>query len=500
MKKFFNIKTSALVLSLLLILGVTVFAQESTESTATPDIVSYNVVYSDTFKLKVAVKDETVPAGSIVTVNVYDDYPEADSVVLDTFTLTRTAIAQFDGAYFYVGTSNRAVTASALGTEFYMQAQYGEGDSIVKGNVAKYSVAEYLYQKLYLENYVAKTEADGKDYIRKTFYQGVLAFGAGAQHLVLDTAPAYYMDKLSYCVVENGKVNGTNGLLSTPGTALSITYTGAENAQYLTAWNYFGYTSGESKELPVNEDKTLELVAPEEAFKLTPVFKNPYVINFENNTMDDEAKTLTIAAQPSKGLTVGVVPNPTDENDSVYTISGLPTGNTHFRIDFANESNSTGDTYTFEADMYFSSTLADGNKASGNTNFGYIDFRNGNVYALNLYFNANADGVNLKSNVKIGDDYPNVATALPVDAWFKLKIVAYTYTEDGVMKVDSYIYANDKLVGSQIGLTKFGGSNLTTQASTSVNIKINAKTSSTPTDGIVMYLDDIMFTRTESEK
>ena len=36
MKKFFNIKTSALVLSLLLILGVTVFAQESTESTATP--------------------------------------------------------------------------------------------------------------------------------------------------------------------------------------------------------------------------------------------------------------------------------------------------------------------------------------------------------------------------------------------------------------------------------------------------------------------------------
>lgn len=490
MKKFFNIKTSALVLSLLLILGVTVFAQESTESTATPDIVSYNVVYSDTFKLKVAVKDETVPAGSIVTVNVYDEYPEADSAVLDTFTLTRTAIAQFDGAYFYVGTSNRAVTASALGTEFYMQAQYGEGDSIVKGNVAKYSVAEYLYQKLYLENYVAKTEADGKDYIRKTFYQGVLAFGAGAQHLVLDTAPAYYMDKLSYCVVENGKINGTNGLLSNPGTALSITYTGAENAQYLTAWNYFGYTSGESKELPVNEDKTLELVAPEEAFKLTPVFKNPFVINFENNVVADEAGSLKLNKTPAAGLTVGIVKNPDDANDNVYQIAGTPTGNTHFNLAFNDGFNNVGDTYTFEAQLFISSKDVNGNAVPSGQNFAQFDFREGYRYIINIFYNGSSNGVNIKSNLS-GE---NIAF-LPLDQWFNFKLVVKTYTVDGVNKVDAFIYEDGVLCGKELGIEKVGSSTqFGTGDTKQFNIKLNRNIA------VNMYLDDIMFTRTESEQ
>ena len=491
MKKYFNLKALILALSLLLVFGVTVFATEDASTTPSPDIAIYNVKYGDTFKLQVAVKDASVPAGEIVTVKVYGEYPTEDSEVLDSFTLTRTAIAQFDGAYFYVGTSNRAVSASALATEFYMQAQYGEDEATVKGDVAKYSVAEYLYEKLYLENYVAKTVEDGKDYIRKTFYEGILAFGAGAQHLFDNAAPEYYMDKLSYCVVEDGTVNGKGALLANPETELTITYAGKENVKYLTSWIYTSLEGGESAEYAVNENKLLTIAAPAEAFKLTPVFKNPYVMNFENGSTTDEAETLYISNTPANGLTAGIVADPLNAGNMVYGIIGTPKSNQHFRVSFASGTNTTGDTYTFETKMYISSNTAGG---EGTKNFGYIDFRSGNVYAVNLYTSADASRVNIQSNVKDANGKYNNVAWMPIGEWFTFKMVTKTYVVDGVKTVDTFFYVNGQSVGSQIGVTNFGSSALSTFDATALNIKLNSGFA------IEMYLDDLTFTRTQSEK
>ena len=490
MKKILTPKALILVLSLILTFSVIAFATEESTTAPTPDIVIYNVKYGDTFKLQVAVKDESVPAGETVSVNVYGEYPTENSVVLDTFTLTRTVIEQFNGAYFYVGTSNRAVSASALATEFYMQAQYGEGDDTVKGNVAKYSVAEYLYEKLYLENYTSKTEDDGKDYIRKTFYEGILAFGAGAQHLFGNTAPEYYMDKLSYCIVKDGTVNGKGALLTNPETELTITYTGKENVKYLTSWIYTSLEGGESKEYAVDENKLLTIAAPAEAFKLTPVFKNPYVMNFENGSTTDEAETLYISNIPGNGLTAGIVADPLNEGNMVYGIIGNPKSNQHFRVSFTSGTNNTGDTYTFETKMYISANTAGG---EGTKNFGYIDFRSGNVYAVNLYTSADASRVNIQSNVKDANGKYNNVAWMPIGEWFTFKMVTKTYTVDGVKTLDTFFYVNGQSVGSQTGVTNFGSSALSTFDATALNIKLNSGFA------IEMYLDDLTFTRTQSE-
>ena len=489
MKNVFGIKAAVLVLSLLLVFGIAVFASEGDAVNPTPDIVSYNICYGETFKLQVAVKDESVPAGSTVTVNVYAEYPDEDSAVLDTFPLTRTAIEQL-GGYFYVGTNNRAVSASALGTEFYMQAQYGEGDAVVKGNIVKYSVAEYLYEKLYLENFVSKTEADGKDYIRKTFYEGILAFGAGAQHLVLDEAPEYYMDKLSYCIVDDGTVNGKKALLANPGTELTVTYSGTENLLYLSAWNYVSLEGGNTVEYAVDANKSLTIAAPAEAFKLVPVFRNPYVMSFEGGSTTDEANTLYISNTPANGLTAGIVEDPLNPGNMVYGIVGTPKSNQHFRVSFTSGTNTTGDTYTFETKMYISKNTAGGEATK---NFGYIDFRSGNVYAVNLYTSGDASKVNIQSNVKDDNGKYNNVAWMPLGEWFTFKMVTKTYIVDGVKTLDTFFYVNGQSVGSQLGVTNFGSADLSTFDATALNIKLNQNFA------IEMYLDDLTFTRTQSE-
>ncbi len=494
MKKAFNLKSIILILSLALVFTVGAISVFAEEESVSPDIEIYNVTYGDTFRLKVAVPEANVPEGKTVTVKVYSESPTEASTALDEFTLEKTYLTQFE-AYYYVGTANRSVAASALGTEFYMQAEYDEGGEAVKGEAVKYSIAEYLYEKLYLENYVSKTEEDGEDYVRKTFYEGILAFGTGAQKLFLDTAPEHCMDALSYCVVEDGTVNGKTALLSNPGTALTVAYTGSVDSSLLYAWTYTSLEGGETKELTVDTNKVLTLDAPAEAFKLTPVFKNPDLVTFEDgditvNGNANESGSLVFSNAPANGLTAGIVENPEDVADKVYQIVGTAASNQHFRLTFGSGTNTTGNTYTLEADMYISSLDANGEKVTGNQNFGYIDFRSGNVYSINLYYNANSDGVNVKSNAS-DQGYGNVAS-LPVDRWFTFKMVTVTSTVDEVKTVDTYFYVDGTEVGSQTGVKNFGSSALSTFDATALNIKLNKDIY------MNIYIDDISFTRTDS--
>ncbi|MBQ8583584.1 MAG: hypothetical protein IJ488_03125 [Clostridia bacterium] len=495
MKKAFNLKSIILILSLALVFTVGAISVFAEEESVSPDIEIYNVTYGDTFRLKVAVPEANVPEGKTVTVKVYSESPTEASTALDEFTLEKTYLTQFEANY-YVGTANRSVAASALGTEFYMQAEYDEGGEAVKGEAVKYSIAEYLYEKLYLENYVSKTEEDGEDYVRKTFYEGILAFGTGAQKLFLDTAPEHCMDALSYCVVEDGTVNGKTALLSNPGTALTVTYTGGDSS-LLYAWTYTSLEGGDIRELTVDGNKSLTLEAPQEAFKLTPVFKNPNLITFEDGALTvggkaNESGSLVFSNAPANGLTSGIVENPKDASDSVYRIVGTPNSNQHFRVGFASGTNTAGDTYTFEADMYISSYLADGTtKVTANTNFGYIDFRSENLYAVNLYSNANSDGINIKSNAKVDGAYPNVGS-MPVDEWFTFKMVTKYYDNEGIATVDTYFYVNEREVGGQLGVTVFGSNGAISKDATALNIKLNSGCY------VDMYLDNIIFTRTDS--
>lgn len=83
----------------------------------------------------------------------------------------------------------RGVPAKELNTVERVQVETASGDM---SSVESYSVQEYLYDKLYEEGYAAKTEsdvgADGKDYIRRNLYYGLLKYGVLAQQLLAPDA------------------------------------------------------------------------------------------------------------------------------------------------------------------------------------------------------------------------------------------------------------------------------------------------------------------------
>ena len=146
--------------------------------------------------------------------------------------------------------------------------------------------------------------------------------------------------------------------------------------------------------------------------------------------------------------------------------------------------------YTFETKMYISNKTSDG---QGTQNFGYIDFRSGNLYAVNLYTSADATKVNIQSNVKDANGKSSNVAWMPIGEWFTFKMVTKTYTVNGVKTLDTFFYVNGQSVGSQIGVTNFGSSALSTFDATALNIKLNSG------QVIEMYLDDLTFTRTQSE-
>ena len=77
------------------------------------------------------------------------------------------------------------VPAKELNTVEKVEVETASGK---KSAIESYSVEEYLYERLYKEDFAAKTEADGKDYIRRNLYYNLLKYGAIAQQLLAPDA------------------------------------------------------------------------------------------------------------------------------------------------------------------------------------------------------------------------------------------------------------------------------------------------------------------------
>ena len=176
MKNTFT-KIALLVLSFALLACVFVgFVNAEEVSAEESKILAQNVIYNDNVSIVYAV-DATVEDAVAGNVKVAY-YWEGEETVYDAVLLdTEVADNLYEGKPCFATTG---VAPKALGKVAY--ATVYTGDAPAENAVWKsYSVAEYLYARLYENGFVNKTEADGKDYNRKLLYQNLLEYAANAQ-------------------------------------------------------------------------------------------------------------------------------------------------------------------------------------------------------------------------------------------------------------------------------------------------------------------------------
>ncbi len=192
MKNTFT-KIALLVLSLALLACIS-FAVSAEETSGEVKILAQNVIYNDNVSIVYAVDAsiEDAKAGNVKVAY----YWEGEETVYNAALLDTTVQDNlYEGHPCFATTG---VAPKALGKVAY--ATVYTGDAPAEDAVWKsYSVAEYLYARLYKNGFVNKTEADGKDYNRKLLYQNLLEYAAQAQvifnynpdELVTDYSCAY---------------------------------------------------------------------------------------------------------------------------------------------------------------------------------------------------------------------------------------------------------------------------------------------------------------------
>lgn len=145
MKNRKTLKLLSAIIGIALLLCAAVAITASAEDAKTPEIFSFNVEYSEKYALMYAVDASTVAEGP-VTLDLYTKEPAEGvesirSYTVDTPETITVSGTEYSAYVFYTD----GVAPKNLTQIFYARAVDSEGN---KGNVVRYSVVEYMYQRL----------------------------------------------------------------------------------------------------------------------------------------------------------------------------------------------------------------------------------------------------------------------------------------------------------------------------------------------------------------
>lgn len=252
--------------------SISAMAAEAVDPTeGGPEIVSQNIAYTGNFGLLYAIDAATVEGGS-VKVNVYD----ADMNFVGSYSAYQKTITTADGTTYtdaYI-VETPGVGAKDMADVYYAQAVDGAGNA---SKIKRYSVGEYLYERLYANGIVNATEGT-TDYNKKVFYQNVLSMGASAQTVLINDKLANGAAKETL-VTDYKYINVTGGTLAdgytagifAEGTSVTVTHTGtAPENQEQVGWKSAGATYN-SDTITLNDHAVI-----------SPVYSST-VIDFEND-------------------------------------------------------------------------------------------------------------------------------------------------------------------------------------------------------------------------
>lgn len=215
------------------VMAVSVSAADETEPTV--EIVSNNVYYGDTMRLMYAVHTENAD-GYELSVDIYDAEDNWLCEAVSGSTIEEIGgtdtVNELECSIFVMPTG---VPAQNISAEFYAVAKLSNGTDEIKSEKHKYSVLEYLYERLL----VTENVEDEK----KTLYRSLLEYADVADRILNKTTEADAVGSYHYVKVNNGTMNDSvNAGVYKEGTvieSLSTDFTVSEGK--VLAWEIVEY-------------------------------------------------------------------------------------------------------------------------------------------------------------------------------------------------------------------------------------------------------------------
>ena len=190
MKKL-NLRKVLILVAAFVLLTTAAFAISASADTK-PVITQKNVAYQGNFALMYAVDASTAKAP--VTLYLYNEYPDADTPYANKYTTsTVTAASGNLEKDSYVFTT-AGVSAKDMTDVFYVKAVDADNK---ESDVVKYSVAEYLYERL---------STEGISTAQKELYEAVIYMGDKAQALLAPDTTS--IKNYRFVTVSGGTIDG----------------------------------------------------------------------------------------------------------------------------------------------------------------------------------------------------------------------------------------------------------------------------------------------------
>ena len=468
-------KISAFILLLSLCVGMivpfSVSAETGAQTETKPKIVSQNVTYNEKFCLMYAVDASTVAEGS-VKLYLYEADPATGAKAVKIYEVDEITAAHGNlpiDCYIF---TTEGVAAYAMSQNFYVQAVDAAGN---KSDVKKYSVGEYLYERL------ASDDASDR---QRAFYGATLDFGAGAQKAILkETDPTKYINNFCYVKSLDGTlVNGFSGGIYSKGETVTVAKSGAEKCTAISYASDGGYTSKiitDGSYIIPSDAVTVELSAGQRI-----VYRDASK-DFENYTEGTTKGYFTVE---------GTVTNYgfkkfDDEHGMIYSAtfgSGAYLKNEKIDTSLATAANATAVEYSFDIRVTLDTTVntadskcicfeqkwKNGSNSTSTANSTYGYFTNGYLVLGSAKGSALGSGSKSFEDVKLGD-------------WFHVRIVTY--------KGDSnrYFYINGSDVPSFYDVKRYDDSSYSGDLSTLTQARINSNNANGA--GFTVELDNVFY-------
>lgn len=473
MKKIKLSKVLMLVLSLVLLIGAaTVMVSGAAEAETKPVILSKNIQYGGDFSLMIAVDASTVAEGEVTLDLTFTDSKGVEQKRTYTDSTTepiKVNNVDYQAYVFYT----EGVAAKEMKTQYYLQATDSTG---AKSDVVRYSVAEYMYERLYGGKTITTEQKD--------LYEVVLDFGAKAQK-VLNTADTKYVTDYYFARVAEGTVDGTysQGVFH------------KDDAQSFTLGTYTGavpefHTLNGWTVTKTAADGTVTATSAAVGATVTVDAHTVVTPNFKKQSIDFEDKAVTTSGAvwtPASGVTgqgidntncvsSNIVTSPTEENASNKAVETVVKSNV----------------YAGNCGVGHKLTV---NGDSGNTYILDLNIKYASVTGIfsRIYFASGFTGEYVELSNWENDSLASVGSAtnaLPLNDWANIRLEVYniydgdSYSETKIKVIVDGEYKGEITKTTELSLTHF-------------TIRYGSGAGST--ENATITIDDIMAVRCDLE-
>ena len=412
-------------------------AETGNDSSLKPYVISKNIEYDSVIYCYYAVPKSSVPTGATPVLDVYKSNGTTYS-----YTVTEYTEQTVHGIPCYVF-STYGVAPKNINTLEYIVPAYITESGKTEGYGVEYSVLHYLYERLYRNGIILKTEADGDDYIRRKLYFSIMDYAASAQKLFYGNQLAsgkvkYIYGDYSYLTV----VKGVNYSFVDDGYEIDLTPTTVPipDGRKLAGWRIYNYDV--HGELLSSETVTTSYELSASGITVaSPIYAYEDDIDDGKttrfDTLNESDIILSTSGDAKHQIVDGASVGRPGDNLLMVTKS---TGSAHTKKKISTSTiNQNADKVVFSIDMLYTG-LAGTNGVEIYLRHAGYDTQSYSPVLVLLTFSGTAEGSEVRYSDYTNADNNNQRINLGVEVgeWFNLKIEYYEGDMDTFRYVTNY--------------------------------------------------------------